>query len=74
MSIFKFRKPLWLALTLESRCFCDPSAACLLKEKNSLTLKQLFFFNARLRGMCPRKTAKCLVVSTQGLITDTCES
>ena len=46
----------------------------MLKEKNSLTLKQLLFFNTRPRGMCPRKTAEYLVVSAHGLKTNACES
>ncbi len=50
--LFKFRKFLWLELALDSRCFCDPSAACLLKEKNSLTLKNSFSFLTQGRAGC----------------------
>lgn len=52
---------------LDSRCFCDSSAACFKKEKNLLCFKQLFFFKARPCGMCPHKTAEHHVVSSRDL-------
>jgi len=46
---------LFFTFRLDWHNFSDPSAACLLKEKNSLTLKQLFFFNAIFAGCVPVK-------------------